>query len=183
MFTDVESDSTFATGHDKSARNYVKFYRQWIRNNFKSEQDGIEVGEHYDYIIIVCPGAPKSEVRRKASEQDKQEYRAEWNAYLQGKEHQASGTPVELLPNMPHGMSDMLKSLYIFSIEQLAALSDINLQKLGMGGNELREKAKQFLEKSTNDVAKLKKENEMLRAELLEKDALIEQLSRKKRVA
>lgn len=165
---DPDSDSAFAQAQGREPRNYVKFYRQWVRNNFKSKEQGTEVGEHQDFIIIISPGQPKSEVRRKASDADKMSYRAEWTAYEAGKEHQVSGTPIELLPGIPSGMADALKALYIYTIEQMASLPDIALQKVGMGGNEIRQKAQAFMSKNTAEVSGLKGELQQARDELAE---------------
>lgn len=151
---DVESDSAFSA-NAKEARNYVKFYRQWVRNNFKSKEQGIEVGEHQDFIIIICPGQPKSEVRRKATDADKSQYRQEWAAYCDGKEHQMSGTPIEMLPGLASGMADALKALYIYTIEQMAQLPDLALQKVGMGGNDIRQRCHAYLSKNNVQVASL----------------------------
>lgn len=163
---DIDSDSAFT--QSKEARNYVKFYRQWVRNNFKSEQEGREVGDYADYIMVVSPGQPKSEVRRKASDADKMAYRAEWMAYEAGKEH-IEGTPIEVLPGLPSGMADMLKSLYIHTIEQMANLSDLGMQKIGMGANDLRNKCRAYLDKNTTEVAALKARIAELEAELKNK--------------
>lgn len=142
---DPDSDSAF-NSQQKEGRNYVKFYRQWVRNNFKSNAEGREVGDEQDFILIISPGNSKTEVRRKASDNDKMAYAQEWAAYLQGKEQQIAGTPIELLPGMPNGMADALKAQYIYTIEQMAGLSDIAMQKVGMGGNEIRNKARAFLQ-------------------------------------
>ncbi len=150
---DIDSDSAFS--NTREARNYVKFYRQWLRHNRESELQGIEVGENYDFIIIICPGQPKSEVRRKANDVDKAQYRQEWEAYCEGKEHQVSGTPIEILPGLANGMADALKSVYIYTIEQMAELSDLSLQKVGMGGNEIRQRCKAYLSKNSVQVSEL----------------------------
>lgn len=155
---DIESDSAFAAGNQREARNYVKFYRQWERNNFLSGQEGREIGEERDYILIISPGQSKTEVRRRASEADKTQYAQEWSAYQQGKEQQQAGTPIELLPGLANGMADALKALYIYTIEQMANLPDIALQKVGMGGNELRQKCRAYLEKGSAEVIRLREE-------------------------
>jgi hypothetical protein len=158
MAFDPDSDSAFASGNQREARNYVKFYRQWVRNNFKSQQEGREVGEEQDFILIISPGNSKTEVRRKATDADKYAYGPEWSAYLQGKEHQVSGTPIELLPGLANGMADALKALYIYTIEQMASLPDIALQKVGMGGNEIRQKCRAYLSRGSAEVETLKQQ-------------------------
>lgn len=162
---DPDSDSVF-TAQQKEGRNYVKFYRQWVRNNFKSKEAGSEIGDEQDYIIIVSPGQPKSEVRRKATDADKMAYGPEWSAYEQGKEMQISGTPIELLPGLAAGMADALKALYIYTIEQMAGLPDIALQRVGMGGNDIRRRAKDYLSKGSAETAELRARVAELEAEI-----------------
>lgn len=172
-----ENDSDFTNA--KEARNYVKFYRQWVRNNFKSNQEGREVGENQDFVLIICPGQPKSEVRRKANDNDKQQYRNEWRAYEEGKECQMTGTPIEMLPGLPHGMADSLKAFYIYTIEQMASLPDISLQKIGMGGNAIRQNAQAYLNKSSAESTALKAEITEMTKQLQEAHLTIEEQSAK----
>ena len=154
---DPDSDSTF-TQTGKEPRNYVKFYRQWVRNNFKSKEQGIEVGEHQDFILIISPGQTKTEVRRKANEADKHQYAQEFSAYTQGKEMQMSGTPIELMPGLASGMADALKAQYIYTIEQMATLSDGAMQRVGMGANEIRKRAQDYLAGGNAEIVALKTE-------------------------
>lgn len=168
---DPDSDSAFAAGNQREARNYVKFYRQWVRNNFKSNAEGREVGEEQDFILIISPGQQKTEVRRKATDADKMTYAPEWSAYLQGKEHQVSGTPIELLPGLANGMADALKALYIYTIEQMASLPDIALQKVGMGGNDIRQKCRAYLTNGSEEVEALKEQLAQAQARIAELEA------------
>lgn len=152
---DPDNDSTF-TQAGREPRNYIKFYRQWVRNNFKSQEQGIEVGEHQDFILIVSPGQTKTEVRRKATPADKHQYAQEFAAYEQGKEMQMAGTPIELLPGLAAGMADALKAQYVYTIEQMAAASDMALQKIGMGAADIRKRAQDYLAGGSAELAALR---------------------------
>jgi hypothetical protein len=143
MSFDPDSDSSFSA--TPAARNYVKFYKEWIRNNFQSKAQGTEVGEYRDFVLIISPGMSKSETRRQVQDRDIKEYGAEWVAYLEGKEQLQNGIPIERLPNVAQGMLALCKSHYILTIEALAGLSDLGKQKLGMGSNDLVRQAQQYL--------------------------------------
>jgi hypothetical protein len=140
----VESDSDFVAQHQKESSNYVKFYRQFVE----------KYQEHRDYILIISPGQSKTEVRRPIQEVDKSTYSREWTAYLEGKENQISGTPLEMM-GLDKGLCEALKALYVYSVEQLSNLSDLSIQKI-MGGHDLRNKAKAFLQKNSAEVIDLK---------------------------
>lgn len=164
---DPDADGGFV--NQKEARNYARFYTKWKRNNFLSEKEGTEVGENRDYVMIICPGQPKTEVHREATDMDKKMHPQEWRDYKEGREQRVDGTPIEVLPGLPQGQADALKSMYIYTIEQMANLSDMALQKVGMGGNELRLKCKSYIEKNSAEVT-------MLKQQLAEQAALIAEL-------
>lgn len=167
MSFDPDYDSSFnANPQQNVPRNYCRFYPKWVRNNFRSEQEGVEVGDYFDYVMIVSPGQPKSEVHRKANDNDRREFPQEWAAYKEGKEQRISGTPIEVLPGLARGVADMLKSLYIYTIEQMANLPDSALHKVGMGGNELRQKCQSYIGKNSAEVTALKARVAELEAEI-----------------
>ncbi len=167
--SDVESDSSFT--NTAVAKNYARFYPKWIRNNFQSKAQGIEVGEYQDFVMIICPGQ-KDEVHRKAVEQDQRDYPNEYRSYKDGKEHRISGTPIDLLPGIDVGRIASLKSLYIYSVEQLAELSDMSAQKVGMGAAELRKKAQDFLQRRPSG-----EETEKLTQKIAELEAMVKELA------
>ena len=147
------------------SRNYCKFYPVWKRNNFKSAAQGVEVGDYVDMVMIISPGQNKDEWHGKVNEDHKREFPEQWRAYKEGKEQRLSGTPVELLPGMVAGRADVYKAHYVHTIEQLADLSDLAKQKLGMGTGDDVKKAREFLQKGSGDVLILKAENEALKVQ------------------
>lgn len=160
-------DSSFTS--QTTSKNYGAFYREWIRNNFKSKAEGREVGEYHDFILIISPGQTKTEVRTKVTEEHKKEFPEQWKAYQEGKEQISTGTPIEMLPGLERNRALSLKAMYIMTIEQMAQCSDIGLQKVGMGSRELKDRAIKYLEgtkgaeallaKAYSTVAQLQAEN------------------------
>ena len=179
---DVESDSAFVQSHQSPvAKNYAKFYPRWVRNNFLSEKEGKEVGAYKDFVMIICPGQPKSEVHREVREDDKRLYAEEWASYKAGKEQRLSGIPVDLLPGLDKSRADSLKAIYIYTIEQLAELSDIAKQKVGMGANDLVNRAKAYIANKTAGQVQLEAKIAELEKRLNEVIAENEQLKQKKK--
>lgn len=149
-----EDDGSFIQGHQQKSNNYVKFYRHFVK----------KFNDYRDYILIICPGQSKTEVRQPVQESHKREYPVEWQQYQSGVENQINGTAVELM-GFDEGMINELKIINIYTIEQLADASDLGLQKL-MGGYELRTRAKAFLAKNTVEVVELRSKMAELQAEL-----------------
>lgn len=155
---DVENDSAVWQAHQTQAKNYAKFYPKWKRNNFESEKQGREVGELKDYVMIICPGQPKSEVHQEVKAEHQAEYPAEWAAYKAGKEQRINGTPIELLPGLETSRADSMKALYVHTIEQLAEASEPALRAIGMGALELQQRAKAFMQKNSTEAVQLREQ-------------------------
>lgn len=174
--SDIEADDSFVRhDQDVKVKNYARFYPKWVRNNFQSDQQGTEIGEYRDYVMILCPGQ-KDEFHRQATKQDKETYREEWSAYKASKDQRISGTPIELLPGIDVGRISSLKSLHIYSIEQMATLSDLAMQQVGIGAQDLRQRAKAFLAKKPDPA-----EVDTLRARVAELEALVATLQANQR--
>lgn len=166
---DVEADSTFTSfaRNPEPNSNHVKFFRKFVTN--REGKNGV----YKDFIMIISPGQDKSEVHRPVQDKDKQEYPTQWMQYEKGVEQRQTGVPLENLPGIPAGMARACNALYIYTIEQMASLSDAGCQEVGMGALELRNRAKEHLTKVSSkeagmiaDIEKLKSDNDALRARL-----------------
>lgn len=106
-----------------------------------------------------------------------------YEAWLKGQEEPTEGTPVDVLPFLPPGLVPHLKSLHIRTAEDLAAVTDADMQRIGMSARMYREKARAYVE-AKGDAAKiaeanadLKAENANLRTELDELKALVNSMA------
>lgn len=115
---------------------------------------------------------PTSDIRR---------YSKEWNSFARGTSEIISGTPLEFLFKNDPSKVAAYKSFHIHTIEQLEACSDANLEQLGMGGRDDREKAGRYLEhiKETSKDVALNNKFEVLEAAISAKDKQIADLSAK----
>lgn len=78
-----------------------------------------------------------------------------YQAWLRKEDAPVTGTPLAAWPGCPREMADELKKLNVFSVEDLAALADHNLQHVPFpNARETRRRAQAFVEaKGANDVA------------------------------
>ena len=166
--------------------NYASFYLHPVLNNVKTKAAGREIYDDKTYILILCPGQSKTEVRRPCTDIDKREYPDAWKAFQEGKETPISGTPIEQLPGVTPGRAMELHKLHIRTIEQLVEVPDQNMHSLGMDAYKLRDAAKAFVEKNTAEIQALRAENAVLnkslsemRAQMLELTARLDTLSDK----
>ncbi len=126
-------------------RLFVTFYTRSVQNNYKSEQEGRPVFEPRDFIKIIQPGE-RDENDREVREEDKFRFPRQWAAYQAKQEQVPEGAPLAVLyPNEPH-IIDGMRALKIFTVEQLANLTEAAISRLGMGGREHVARAKRFIE-------------------------------------
>lgn len=147
---------------------FAEFYLNAVYNAFKSEKEGRAIHEDKIYVRIRTPGDNKSEVDREAKDYDKMRFAFQWAQYQQGAAQAVSGTPLEQWPMMTPATVKNLKHMGIASVDQLAAVSDGNLQNLGPGARALRDQATAYLERAGEGAATraMAAENADLRAKL-----------------
>lgn len=100
-----------------------------------------------DYVRIKYPGDNLTEYDQPATDSHKTRFAGRWQAYQDGRSQVGDGTLLEDWPPMinARAMVDAYKSAGVFTVEQLAAVNDTNLSKLGMGARSLQDKAKAFV--------------------------------------
>lgn len=97
-----------------------------------------------------------------------EKYNAEYLAFKNGAPEAQHGTPLSELPFLSEGRRRELRALNIHTAEALASLDDGAIKRIGMGGRELVERAKSWLETAAkaNDTAGMAAELAAMRAEL-----------------
>jgi len=157
----VQRDGHVKHGTDDSA--YVRFYK---RN---------EKGVAKDFVEIMFPGDNRTIVDRQVKEDDKYRWPKHWAAYEAGEEFKADGFPLEQWREVDEGMVREFNHKRIYTVEQLAAVTDQNLANLGLGARELVAKAKAFIainkdaeaaQKYAAQYEEVKAENVLLKTQL-----------------
>ena len=105
------------------------------------------------FVRIRTPGDQLSVFDQPAGDHHKMRFPQQWLAYQmakQGADALAFGTPVskwheECPEEVTRGQLTELGILSFSTVEQLARASDAQVQRIGMGGPGLREKARAFL--------------------------------------
>ena len=144
-----------------------------IVNGVKSREAGREVCDDKPHVRIRVAGNDKEEFFGPVRDEHKQRFPEAWEAFQKGCEVAKSGTPLERWGRITPSLNRHLKNMNCYTVEDVASISDIGLQKIGPGGNELRREAQKFLSvnQTAADVARLDDltaENATLKAQLSE---------------
>jgi hypothetical protein len=149
----------------------VRFSIEALENPAKSKEAGRPIFDETEIIEIRIPG--DADVRKRAvNEGDRTRFARQYDAWKRNQNQETvSGTPLAAWPMMKRSQVEEAKFFGVHTVEQLANIADVNLQRLGPGWPSLRQQAVDWLKKA-EDGALLGK----LRAELEERDRRIDAL-------
>ena len=150
----------------------VKFFIKAKENQTMSREAGRKIFVDTEYIRIIQPGNKDSIVERPASEMDRNRFKQHYAAFKsrEGDQERIVGTPIEAWHVPSPSQVAELKYMNVLTVEQLAGLSDANIQGM-MGINVLKQKAKAFLDvsetaKAAEEMSELRSTNERLQEQL-----------------
>jgi len=185
----------------------LRFYYDSAKNEGATKHAGRAIFDTVLYVDVITPGQqasiPAFEVERIWADQSKEvigttdvsrrgpkydEFREQVEKFKAGTGvNDLGGTPLKQWPRIDRGLAASLAALNVHTVEQLAGISDGNLQNIGHGGRELREQAKAFLAQAvgeapvsqlTDQVSNLTSENQRLQQALALANQQIGQLQR-----
>lgn len=170
---DFEADRLNALSSQQAnsldAQLYVQFYRHAELNSFQTREQGRKIFEECVYIRILIPANRLNIIERRATDEDKLRFSRQYTQFLDKGESLQIGTPLSEFPGMSPAQVLELRHLKVETVEQLAGIPDTTAQLMGTGGQELKQRAIKFLDRSAN-AEKLSDEVRDLRRQL---DALL----------
>lgn len=136
-------------------RLFVQFRTDAVLNPAKSTKEGRPIYDDVDMIIIRTPGSQLTSIVAPVKHY-MDRFGDKYNKWKVTREQAVSGTPLEAFPlllNKPSLIAE-LKAINVFTVEQLATLSDVSKQHI-MGAHELSRRAADWIVLSKNqaDVA------------------------------
>lgn len=138
-------DTGFGAQGDDS-KVFVEFRMHPVVDGVASKEAGRTIKRDVPYIKIIQPGESRlAAYDQPATNDDAARFPRQWAAFQAGQKQEISGSRLDLLfPESP-AIVENLRSVGIFTVEQLAALPDTGLQNVGMGARQWQEKAKAYL--------------------------------------
>lgn len=126
---------------------HVEFYMYAPLDKYKSEEQGKQVRfPEEPYVRIMRPGDNTSIIETAVRQEHKQRWPKKWLFF----QMQRGEVPMDNIPGwkiedwevLTDDQRHELKFLRFSTVEQIAGASDSQIQRLGIGGNGLREQAK-----------------------------------------
>lgn len=148
-----------------------RFFEETKRTN-EVDSNGLPVFRTVEYVELLIAGdkgnSPVKRVTQAIKEQFPNEYGI-WKSKRINPDMIGDGIPLSLWPLIPTEMAKALEYMNVFTVQQLAALSDSAISKPGaIGLRDMRDKAKAFIDsaKSAAPLAKMEVENRELKRQL-----------------
>lgn len=147
---------------------FVEFYTEAVEFKHESEIAGRPVFKEIPFVRIQTPGDRNNILEVKATDYYQKRFPREWEAYKRNAgESSVVGTILSQWPQITKSQVKEAEFFGIKTVEQLSTLSDTNVQKLGMGWMEIRNKAKAYIDAAAGSAAttQLASEHERLKAD------------------
>ena len=123
-------------------------------NMAKSASAGHPVFDETPYVKILIPGQMRNIVHRAVQDGDKKRWPSLWAAFEAGQKQALNGTRVEEWPYLTHEHIAQLRSINVFTVEQVATLSDEAQEALGPLAADLMMRAQSDLSGNVSSVEK-----------------------------
>ena len=157
-------------GQPKPSPAMPQFFVEAVHMEFLSKQEGRPIYNDQERVKIIIPGDRRAMAVEPVNDEHKARWPKEYAAFKAGLEAPLEGTPLREWPvsAMTASRAEELAYLHIKTVEQLAAVNDAQLNNLGMGARELRERARLWLsvaQQGAAPIERLQSENERLSRE------------------
>lgn len=147
---------------DADAKAMAEFYRTPKQDAEATAREGRPIFKMVEYVRISVPGDKNNLVDRQVRDDDRRRFAPQYHAFLADKpQDAAAGTLLSAWGGLgPERVAEYL-FMRVQTVEQLAGISDGNLQKLGPGANDERKRAQEYLDstKSRAPLLRLQSEN------------------------
>lgn len=117
----------------------------------KVEGKGRPVYDEVEYIEIMVPGDRNNIVHRPVTNEDRRKFAQQYAQWKAGSQETASGTPLKAWPGITRAQVEELAYFNVKTVEQLAAISDGNLQSIPFARG-LQNRAKAYLEQAKGNA-------------------------------
>jgi hypothetical protein len=149
MQSDIDH-TLFAGGNAGDDKLFVKFENKPVQDKAATAKAGRAIFKEVAHIHIRAAGS-QNFVCRRATVADKNRFPRHLAAFTNKQEMPLIGTPLSEWPLITRTMVLELAAVEVKTVEQLLAMSDQNSQGF-MGMNEIKKKAKLFLEHAAGDA-------------------------------
>jgi hypothetical protein len=137
-------------GGDKG--QVVMFYNRPVVDSAASQAAGCPKYKDVPFVRIHPPGERNNIVDKPATGEHARRWPAQWRQFIEGKQQEIEGTPIDLLyPDQP-SVGATLRANGVYTIDQCAELSGPAIDNIGMGAQHWSNAAKKYMQAANRGV-------------------------------
>lgn len=157
---------------------WVEFFLDTIPDEAASAAAGRQVWKEEERVRYYFPGNQQNRPVFKVTQQEIDKWPKQYEAFKAGHEISLDGIPIEQWPVLRKSQVLELKAIGFQTVEQIAAMNDNVIQKVGMGARELKNLAVAYLDDAAAgaQLAKTTAENAKLLSRVAEQDKKLEEM-------
>lgn len=162
---------------DPSDNSRPRFHWKSVEFKNESEKAGKQVFKDVEYVEIIVPGQRKSQVVCKVTDEHRRRWPAHYAAWKGNRESPTVGMPLEKWTLIGPSEVEMLRYQHVHTVEELANLTDAQLQDCGPGTRKLQTKAKAWVKQAQGNagLSEALAKNEALEKRLSGMEAQLQQ--------
>lgn len=126
--------------------NHPRFFVDSVQDMVASEAQGRPIFRDEERVEIIMPGNPHTRPVARVTDEHRQRWPREYEAFRAGIEMSPDGTPIEEWPILKRSQVLELKALGFKTIEHIRDMDDLAIQRIGLGGRRLKELASGHLD-------------------------------------
>lgn len=157
----------------------IRFFHKPFKTLKEVEGKMRHVWEKREMVEIRVPGDKLNAPVKFVTDEMRAQWPTQYAAWKAGQDQKtAGGWPLEKWPGADVAQVEALRDAKVYTVEQLAAMSDPNLATLGAGWRPMRQAAKDFLKaaESAAPMAALREENDKLKSQQEANERMINEL-------
>lgn len=147
---------------------FPRFYMDSVQDEVATAAEGRAIFRDVERVEIFMPGNALSRPVKNVADEHRMRWPQEYQAFKENRELTTEGTPLEQWAMLTKSQVMELKALHFRSVEDIARMTDTQIQQFRIGGMRLRECARAFLDDAAANAltTKMTHDNEQLLSEI-----------------
>lgn len=146
MATPFYTRTEGADPRNADRNTYPRFYMETVEDLLESTRQGRRCYKEEERVEVIMAGNNLHIPVFRVTDEHRQRWPKQYEAFKSGQETPTEGTPIEEWPALNRAQVMELKFLNFRTVEDIAGASDHALQRIGMGGRILRDRASAFVD-------------------------------------
>lgn len=140
------SQGKFVRGEDGDGKVFPRFHMEIEPDAEASAKEGRPIFRDVEMVELRFAGNNLYIPDKRVTDEHRQRFPQAYAVFKNDGSLHVEGTPLKEWPAMRPSQIAEFNAMNIYTIENLAAVDDSGIQRMGMGGRMFREKARTYLE-------------------------------------